>query len=69
MMAAHMVVIECPFFEDIPTYLVLLCPILPEIATYPKVGQPLWTFPYVIYFESLKCEADFKVMMQQKDTV
>ena len=39
--------IGCPFFKNIPTYLVLLCPILPEIATYPKVHHPLWTFPYL----------------------
>ena len=29
----------------LPKYLVLLCPILPEIPTYPKFGHPLWTFP------------------------
>ena len=34
-----------PIFDDIPTYLVPLCPIFLEIPTYPKIGRPLWTFP------------------------
>ena len=37
-----------PIFADIPTYLVPFCLILLEIPTYPKIGRPLWTFPYII---------------------
>ena len=40
-----------PIFAEIPTYLVPFCLISLEIPTYPKIGRPLWTFPFYISVE------------------
>ena len=50
------------WFLEIPTYLCpihyvlsiyVLCPIFLDIPTYPKIGHPLWTFPYLVLLASL----------------
>ena len=37
----------CPMHYILSTY--VLSPIFLEIPTYPKIGHPLWTFPYSVH--------------------
>ena len=54
-----------PISHKVPRYLVLNYLILIEVPRYPKIGRPLWMFPYLAFLICLQLHLFFSKLTNQ----